>query len=124
MLLDILSDVVGIDDVLFVVKNGGAVSEVRSNHLGIRQKDKWITLGDNDDPAHMHVNTESIGSAEFVEEPKPGRTSFIVRFYGSDGQRVMAAFFTRMYDSSGVMIPERKALYDKLRQRYSSKIQF
>ena len=124
MLLDLLSDVVGIDDVLFIVKSGGAVSEVRSNHLGIRQKDKWITLGDNDGPADMHVNAESIGSAEFVEEPRPGRTSFSVRFFNRDGQRVLAAFFTRMYDPSGAMIPERKALYDGLHRRYPSKIQF
>lgn len=124
MLLDLLSDVVGVDDVLFVVKNGGAVSEVRSNHLGIRQKDKWITLGDNDGPAHMHVDAESISYAEFVEEPRPGRTSFSVRFFNRDGQRALAAFFTRMYDPAGMMIPERKMIYDELRGKYPPKIQF
>ncbi len=124
MLLELLSEIVGIDDVLFIVKSDGAVSEVRSNHLGIRQKDKWITLGENDDPAHMHINSESIESAEFVKEPRPGRTSFSVRFFNRDGQRVLAAFFTRMYDQSGVLIPERMELYDGLHQRYPSKIQF
>ena len=78
LLLELLSDLVKIDDVLFIVKNDGAVSEVRSNSLSIRQKEKWITIGDNDGPAHMHVDSESIKSAKFIQEVKPERTSFSV----------------------------------------------
>ena len=74
MLLELLSDLVKIDDVLLIVKNSGAVSEVRSP-LSIKQKEKWITIGDNDGPAHLHVNSELIKSAEFIEEQKPERTS-------------------------------------------------
>ena len=44
------------------------------------EKEKWITLGENDDPAHMHVDSELISHAEFVPEEKPERTSFSVRF--------------------------------------------
>ena len=40
MLTEILSDLLKIDDILFIVKNGSAVSEIRSNFLGIRQKEK------------------------------------------------------------------------------------
>jgi len=56
MLQDILSDLLKIEDILFVIKSEGAVSEIRSNSLGIRQKEKWITIGDNDGPCHMHIN--------------------------------------------------------------------
>ena len=124
LLLEILSDLVRIDDILLIIKNDGAVSEIRSNSLSIRQKEKWITIGDNDGPAHMHINSELIKSAEFVQEEKPERTSFSVRFFNENGERVLAAFFTKMYDESKTLISERKKVYDKLNQKYSSKIQF
>ncbi|MCH7877102.1 MAG: hypothetical protein IIA20_02525 [Thaumarchaeota archaeon] len=124
MLLQLLSDIVKIDDILLIIRNDGAVSEVRSNSLSIRQKEKWITIGDNDGPAHMHINSELIKSAEFVQEKKPERTSFSIRFFNKDGERVLAAFFTKMYDESKTLISERKKVYDELNQKYSSKINF
>ncbi|MBC8516046.1 MAG: hypothetical protein ISR81_02190 [Nitrosopumilus sp.] len=123
MLLELLSDLVKIDDALLIVKNSGAVSEVRSP-LSIRQKEKWITIGDNDGPAHLHVNSELIKSAEFVEEEKPERTSFSVRFFDENNDRIIAVFFTKMYDDSKQIIPERKKIYDHLKQKFSFKIQF
>jgi len=80
MLKELLSDIISVDDVLLVVKSNGATSEMRSNSLSIRQKDQWITIGDNDGPCHMHVNPYMIKHAEFVMEEKPERTSFSVRF--------------------------------------------
>ena len=124
MLLELLSDIVKIDDILFIVKSDGTTSEIRNNFLSIRQKEKWITIGDNDGPAHMHVDSELIKSAEFVEEEKPERTSFSVRFFNKNGERVLAVFFTKMYDESKTLISERKKIYDELNQKYSSKIQF
>ncbi len=124
MLLDLLSDLVKIDDVLLIVRNDGAVSEVRNNSLSIKQKEKWITIGDNDGPAHMHIDSELIKSAEFVQEVKPERTSFSVKFFNENDERVLAVFFTKMYDDSKTLISERKKVYDQLSQKYSSKIQF
>ncbi len=124
LLLELLSDIVKIDDILFIVKSDGATSEIRSDSLSIRQKEKWITIGDNDGPAHMHVDSELIKSAEFVEEEKSERTSFSVRFFNKNEERVLAAFFTKMYDESKTLISERKKVYDDLKQKYSSKIQF
>ncbi len=124
LLLELLSDIVKVDDVLLIIRNDGAVSEVRSNSLSIRQKEKWITIGDNDGPAHMHIDSELIKSAEFVQEEKPERTSFSVKFFDKNGERILAAFFTKMYDESKTLISERKKVYDKLNQKYSSKIKF
>ncbi|AFS80311.1 hypothetical protein NKOR_02035 [Candidatus Nitrosopumilus koreensis AR1] len=123
LLFELLSDIVKIKDILFVVKSQGVTSEIRSP-LSIRQKEKWITMGENDGPAHMHVDSELINSAEFVQEEKPERTSFSVRFYDKDGQRVLAAYFTKMYDDSKTLIPERKKVYEQLNQKFSSKINF
>lgn len=124
MLLELLSDLIRINDVLLIIKNNGAVSEIKSNSLGIRQKEKWITIGDNDGPAHMHVDSTLINSAEFTQEEKPERTSFSVHFYDKNGDRILAAFFTKMYDDSKIIISERKKVYDELNQKYGSKIQF
>lgn len=124
MLFDVLSDLVKIDNILLIIKNSGAVSEIRSNSLSIKQKEKWITIGDNDGPAHMHINTELIQNAEFIEEKKPERTSFSVQFFDQDQNRILGAFFTKMYDQSNNLDTVRKQNYDNLRQKYSSKIKF
>ena len=124
MLLELLSDLVKIDDILLIIKNNGATSEIRSDSLSIRQKDKWITIGDNTGPAHLHINSELIKRAEFVEEEKPDKISFSVRFFDESGERILAAFFTKMYDDSKELVAERKKLYDQLKQKFTSKIQF
>ena len=121
MLYEILSDLVKIENVLFVIKSNGAVSEIRSNMLNIRQKEKWINIGENDGPCHMHVNSELIKKAEFVKEQKPERTSFSVRFYDENDERVLAAFITKMYDDEMNIIPERLKSYEELFEKYGSK---
>ena len=121
MLYEILSDLVEIENVLFIVKSNGAVSEIRSNMLNIRQKEKWINIGENDGPCHMHVNSELIKKAEFVKEQKPERISFSVRFYDENDERVLAAFITKMYDDKMNIIPERLKSYEELFEKYGSK---
>ena len=121
MLYEILSDLVKIENVLFIVRSNGAVSEIRSNMLNIRQKEKWINIGENDGPCHMHVNSELIKKAEFVKEQKPERISFSVRFYDENDERVLAAFITKMYDDKMNIIPERLKSYEELFEKYGSK---
>lgn len=124
MLFNVLSDLVKIDNILLIIKNTGAVSEIRSNSLSIKQKEKWITIGDNDGPAHMHINSELIQNAEFIEEQKPERTSFSIQFFDKDRNRILGAFFTKMYDQSMTLDTERKKTYDNLRQKYGMNIKF
>ncbi len=122
--MQILSDILEVDDVLFVIKGGGAVSEIRSNSLSIRQKDQWITIGENDGPCHMHINSESIKKAQFITEEKPERTSFSVRFFDDKGERVLGSFFTKMYDENNNLKPDRKKLYGDLFSKYGMTIEF
>jgi len=124
LLFKLLSDLIKIDDILFIIKSDSAISEIRSNSLSIRQKEKWITIGDNDGPAHMHINSELFRSAEFIQETKPGRISFSVRFFNKNNERILAAFFSKMYDESKILISERKKIFDELGKKYSTKIQF
>ena len=122
MLKDLLSDIISIDDVLLIVKSNGATSEMRSNSLSIKQKDQWITIGDNDGPCHMHVNHDMIKNAEFIVEEKPERTSFSVRFFDSNNERILACFFTKMYDENKNIRLERKKLYDDLMKKYGQSV--
>lgn len=124
MLKEILSDLVKIDDILFVIKSGGAVGEIRSNSLDVRQKDQWITIGDNEGPCHMHINSEIIKNAKFVTEEKPERTSFSVRFFDDKDERVLGAFFTKMYDKNKNLKLARKKLYDDMISKYGQTIKF
>lgn len=123
LLYEILSDLVHIKDVLLIVKNTSATSEIKTNNLTIRQNEKWITIGSNDDPAHLHINSEMIKSIKFIEEKKPERTSFSVRFYDQKQERVIAAFFTKMYDTNKNLDISRKNLYDDLQKKFGSVIQ-
>jgi putative heme iron utilization protein len=124
MLFELLSDIIKVDNVLLITKNIGATCEIRSNSLTTRQKDKWITIGDNDGPAHMHINSEMIKSAEFIQEQRPDKISFSIRFFDENNERIVAAFFTKMYDESKNLISERQDFYDSLYEKYSSKIKF
>lgn len=124
MLKEILEDILKVDDVLFIVKGNGATSEIKSNSLGIRQKEKWITIGENDGPAHMHIDSTMIKRAKFVEEEKPERTSFSVRFFDNTNERVLAAFFTKMYDENKKLKESRKKLYDNLKSKHGSEISY
>ena len=117
-LKDLLSDIISVENVLLIVKSGAATNEIRSNSLNIRQKEKWITIGDNDGPCHMHVNSELVKRAEFIEEEKIERTSFSVRFFDESDERILACFFTKMYDENKKLLSERKKLYDDLKEKY------
>lgn len=127
MLFELLTELVKTDDILFVVKDdcdaAAAISEIRSGGtLGVRQKSKWITIGSNDDPAHMHINSELVSYAEFIQEKKPNsqRISFSVRFHDKEQRRVLAAFFTKMYDDESTMIiGQRLDAYERLKNKYS-----
>jgi putative heme iron utilization protein len=123
LLFKILSDLVKIDDILLIVKNSSTTSEIRSNSLNIKQRENWITIGDNDGPAHMHINSEMIKTIKFIQEERPERVSFSVRFFDSQGDRVLAAFFTKMYDDKKNLNFTRKKIYDDLCQKYGSIVQ-
>jgi putative heme iron utilization protein len=120
MLKDLLSDIIKIDDVLVIVRSEGAIIEMRSNSITISQKDKWITLGDNDGPCHMHIDSSIISEARFVKEQKTDRISYSIRFFDKNGERQFSTVFAKMYDKEMNLNTNRKILYDNLFQKYGS----
>jgi len=120
MLKDLLSDIIKIDDILIIVRNDGAIIEMRSNSLNIHQKEKWITIGDNDGPCHMHIDSSLITEARFVQEKRTDRTSYSIRFFDKDGEKRFSTVFAKMYDEKLNLNPQRKKLYDDLFEKYGS----
>jgi len=120
VLKDLLSDIIKIDDVLIIVRSEGAIIEMRSNSIGISQKDKWITLGDNDGPCHMHIDSSMITEARFIKEQKTDRTSYSIRFFDKNGKKQFSTVFAKMYDKEMNLNASRKMLYDNLFQKYGS----
>jgi putative heme iron utilization protein len=120
MLKDLLSDIIHIDDILIIVRSEGAIIEMRSNSLNIRQKEKWITIGDNDGPCHMHIDSTTISEARFIKEQKPGRTSFSIRFFDKNGEKQFSTVFAKMYDKKMNLNLTRKKQYDDLFLKYGS----
>ena len=121
MLKELLSDIIKVDDVLIIVRSQGAIIEMRSNSLGIRQKDKWITIGENDGPAHMHIDASNIKEARFIKEQKTDRVSHSIRFFDNDGEKQFSTVFAKMYDEKMNLNESRKKLYDDLFEKYGSK---
>ncbi len=121
MLNELLSDIIKINDILLIVRTGGAIIEMRSNSIKLKQKDNWITIGDNDGPCHMHVDSSTVSKAQFITEQKEDRTSYSIRFFDKEEQKLMSAVFSKMYDEKMNLKPERKKLYDELFKKYGSK---
>ncbi len=124
MLEKILADLASVEDILFVIRANGVTGEIRSNGLRVHVREKYVNVGDNDGPCHMHVSRDLVRRAEFVTEQKPGRTSFSVRFFDKGGERVLAGFFTKMYDENGDLILAKRELYDDLLSKYGPRIDF
>ena len=120
MLKDLLSDIIKLDDILIIVRTEGAIIEMRSNLLNIRQKEKWITIGDNDGPGHMHIDSTSISEARFIQEKKPDRTSYSIRFFYKNDEKQFSTVFAKMYDKEMNLNLSRKKLYDDLFLKYGS----
>ncbi len=121
-LVSLISDILEVPDVLFVVKSGAAVAEIRGDSLDVSYKNNWITVGDNNGPAHMHINMTGVSSVRFVQEEKPTRTSYSVQLTDDSGERILAAFFTKMYDSEMKLRPDRVGTYELLEKEWGNKM--
>lgn len=120
MLKELLSDVIKIDDILIIVRSDGAIIEMRSNSLHVHQKDKWITIGDNDGPCHMHIDSSTISEARFITEQKTDRISYSIRFFDKNGEKQFSTVFAKMYDKEMNLNSTRKKLFDELFHKYGS----
>ena len=120
----LISDILSKQDILLSVNSGnGSIAEARvEKGLPFRIKEKWATIGDDDRPWHIHLNMDEVIQARFVKEPRSdGRQSYSIRFFDSNGNLLMRANFTKMYDSSGNLLNEKVAKFDQIYNKYGSK---
>jgi hypothetical protein len=120
----LISDVLYQQDILLSVNSGsGSVAEARvEKGLPFRIRDKWATIGDENRPWHIHLNMDEVMEARFVKEPRyDGRQSCRIRFFDSKGNLSMHANFTKMYDSSGILVNEKAAKFYEMYTKYGSK---
>ncbi len=122
MLIDLLRDIVNEENVLVSVNTGGAIIEMRIiKDLPFLVRENWITIGDDQGQSHMHVNKSEINEVRFVKEEKQNRTHYSIRLLNAKGERVLAAFFTKMQDDDGKPIKERVERYEQLFKKYGSR---
>jgi len=122
MLEDLLRDIIKEENVLMSVNTGAAIIEMRtSKDLPFRVRENWITIGDDQGPCHMHINKNKVNEIRFVKEYKQTRTSYSVRLLNAKGERLIAAFFTKMQDDNGRPIKERVERYERIFRKYGSR---
>ena len=122
MLENLLRDILNEENVLMSANTGGVVIEMRiTNELPFKVRENWITIGDNNGPCHMHIDKNEVKEVRFVKEDKKNRISYSIRFINSKGDRLTAAFFTKMYDENESPIKERVERYDSIFKKYGSK---
>jgi len=122
MLEDLLRDIIKEENVLMSVNTGAAIIEMRtSKDLPFRVRENWITIGDDQGPCHMHINKNKVNEIRFVKEDKQTRTSYSIRLLNAKGERLIAAFFTKMQDDNGRPIKERVERYERIFRKYGSR---
>lgn len=122
MLEDLLKDILEEENVLMTVNAGGAVIEMRlTKGMPFRVRENWITIGDDNGPCHMHINKSEVMEVRFVKEDKQTRISYSIRLLNANGERLVAAFFTRMYGKNGNPLKERIERYENIFKKYGSK---
>jgi len=120
---ELVSDILKIENIMFSVSSGSGICEVKcEKDLPVRVSDKWLTIGNDDKPWHIHLNLENVTMAKFVmEERQSGMNGYSIRFYDSQGNIIMRANFVKMYDDDHILIPKKYDKYNELFIKYGHK---
>ena len=106
----LISDILSQQDILLSINSGsGSIGEARvEKGLPFRIREKWVTIGDENRPWHIHLNMDGSCGTRFVKEQRSdGRQSYSIRFFDSKGNLSMRANFIKMYDNSGNLVKEK-----------------
>jgi len=114
---ELVSDILKIENIMFSISSGSGICEVKcEKDLPVRVSDKWLTIGNDNKPWHIHLNLENVTMAKFViEERQSGMNGYSIRFYDSQGNIIMRANFVKMYDDDHTLIPKK---YDKFNELF------
>ena len=120
---ELVSDILKIENIMFSISSGSGICEVKcEKDLPVRVSDKWLTIGNDNKPWHIHLNLENVTMAKFViEERQSGMNGYSIRFYDSQGNIIMRANFVKMYDDDHILIPRKYDKYNELFIKYGHK---
>ena len=120
---ELVSDILKIENIMFSISSGSGICEVKcEKDLPVRVSDKWLTIGNEVKPWHIHLNLENVTMAKFViEERQSGMNGYSIRFFDSQGNIIMRANFVKMYDGNGNLISKKYERYDELFTKYGDK---
>jgi len=120
---ELVSDILKIENIMFSISSGSGICEVKcEKDLPVRVSDKWLTIGNDNKPWHIHLNLENATKAKFViEERQSGMNGYSIRFFDSQGNIIMRANFVKMYDGNGNLISKKYERYDELFTKYGNK---
>ena len=123
LIYELVSDLLDIDDIMLSVNSGSGICEVRPERgLPVRIKDKWMTIGKEENHWHIHLNLDNVKTARFVTEIRDsGMNGYSVRFFDSKGNIVMRANFVKMYDDNGNLRSANLNIYNELFTKYGKK---
>ena len=121
----LISDLLSQQEILLSISSGGgSIAEARIEEgLPFRIKDKWATIGNEERPWHIHLNMDEVTEARFVKEARSSdqRQSYSIQFFNPNGNLLMRANFTKLYDNEGNFIKEKAAKFDEMYVKYGSK---
>ena len=120
---ELVSDILKIENIMFSISSGSGICEVKcEKDLPVRVSDKWLTIGNEVKPWHIHLNLENVTMAKFViEERQSGMNGYSIRFYDSQGNIIMRANFVKMYDDDHTLIPKKYDKFNELFIKYGHK---
>jgi Haem utilisation ChuX/HutX len=123
LIKELVSDILKIDNIMFSVNSGSGICEVKSERgLPVRVSDKWLTIGNDDKPWHIHLNLENVTMAKFVvEERQSGTNGYSIRFFDSQRNIIMRANFVKMYDGNANLISKKYERYDELFKKHGNR---
>jgi putative heme iron utilization protein len=121
--VELISDILSQQDVSLSVNSGSGIAELKiETELPFRINDKWATIGDDNNPWHLHLNMDEVVDARFVKETRSdGRQSYSIRFFDSIGHLAMRVNFIKLYDNNGNLIMEKAAKFDEIYAKYGEK---
>ena len=122
-IIELVSDILSLDDIMFSVNSGNGICEVRSEReLPVRVSEKWMTIGNEDKSWHIHLNLQNVTTAKFVKETRQGgMNGYSIRFFDSNGNIAMRANFVKMYDDNGNLLSSKSNRFDELFIKYGKR---
>lgn len=107
---ELLASLIDLEEIRLVVKNDAATAELRGPAT-LRTGPQWLTIEIGRGPDHVHVRRGQLVSAEF--SAVPGK-NLAVRFFGGDGQAIVACLLPGTNDGATDYSPKRRQAFEAI----------